>query len=630
VSRRRIVGPALALLLIVVVATVAEAAGIVGSRASGPRVGVVRVDQVGYTPEATKVAYLMSQRPVPHGRFDVLSSSGRRVMSGRAGPSTGSWNSRWRYVYTLDLSSVHAPGAYRVKVGAVHARSPLFRIASSRALYAPREAAAVRFFRAQRDGPAAAGGPLGRKPSHLSDRAATVYSQPSPAQLRRGTFAAAGGKADVSGGWFDAGDYLKFTSTASFADILMLLSERAHPGEVPGLAAEARVGTDWLMRMYDPAAGRLLYQVGYGDGSARTLGDHDLWRLPQRDDHLTGRSARLLRQRPVFAAGPAGAPISPNIAGRLAAAFGLCAQVYKTSDPAYAARCLHYGQAVYAQAQTTNVGPLLGSSPSAYYSEQSWTEDMGLGATELYLAAPPAQADTYLHDASQWAYAYGTGKGADEDSFNLYDVAALMDAELANALRAAGVTAPGTYRVAPADLLRDLHDQLTIGIGGMAHDPFALADPSRWADTVSHALGYAITARLYDHLAGGRTYEAFGQHQLDWALGTNPWGSSFVVGAGSVFPHCLQHEVANLSGSLNGRAPILAGATVGGPTGASGVRHLGAPDGYRRCPARGPDPFARFDGHRAAYRDDARSAATSEPTDDASALALLAFSLWRG
>jgi hypothetical protein len=164
----------------------------------------------------------------------------------------------------------------------------------------------------------------------------------------------------------------------------------------------------------------------------------------------------------------------------------------------------------------------------------------------------------------------------------------------------------------------------------MARDPFVLADPSRWADTVSHALGYAITARLYDRVAGGRTYEAYGQHQLDWALGTNAWGSSFVVGAGSVFPHCLQHQVANLSGSLNGRGSILAGATVGGPTGAADVRHLGAPDGYRRCPARGSGPFAQFDGHRAAYRDDARSAATSEPTDDASALALLAFSLWRG
>jgi endoglucanase len=627
---RRAACAAVALVLIVAVAAAAQAAGIAGSSAAGRGPGFVRVDQVGYTPEATKIAYLMSQRAVPRGRFDVLSSSGRRVMSGRAGPSTGSWSSRWRYVYRLDLSKVRVPGAYRVEVRAARARSPLFRIARAAALYAPREAAAVSFFRAQRDGAAAAGGPLGRQPSHLSDQAATVYSEPSPAQLLKAGFTPAGGQADVSGGWFDAGDYLKFTTTASFADIMLLLAERAHPGEVPGLAAEARVGTDWLMRMYDPSAGRLLYQVGYGDGSARTLGDHDVWRLPQRDDRLTSRSARLLSHRPTFVAGPAGAPISPNIAGRLAAAFGLCAQVYSSSDPPYAARCLRYGEAAYAQARTTNVGPLLGSSPGKYYSEQSWTDDMALGATELHLAASASQPDAYLRDASRWADAYASGNGADQDSLNLYDVAALTDSELANALGAAGVSPADTYPAGRAELLRDLHDQLTIGMGGTAHDPFALADPSRWADTASHALGYAITARLYDRLAGGRTYEAFGQHQLDWALGTNPWGSSFVVGAGSVFPHCVQHEVANLAGSLTGRGRILAGATVGGPTGTAGVRHLGAPDGYRRCPARGANPFAPFDGHGAAYRDDVRSAATSEPTDDASALALLAFSLWRG
>jgi endoglucanase len=609
------------------------AAAVAAPAAAAPR-GLIRVDQTGFAPAEGKQAYLMTTAAIRRARFSVVDAHGHTVLSGRVGQtSRGKWNAAYPTVYPIDLSALRRPGTYRITVaGDTTATSPTFRVRPAADLYGELVRAGVTFFQAQRDGRHVVRDVMNRRPAHLNDRAAAVYATPTfvtddviaDADLTR-----IGGPVDVEGGWSDAGDYLKFTTTASFADILLLLSERAHPGAVPGLAAEARVGTDWLMKMYDPAAGRLLYQVGYGDGSARTLGDHDLWRLPQRDDRLRSRSERLLSHRPAFTAGPAGAPISPNIAGRLAAAFGLCAQVYSASDPAYAARCLRYGEAVYAQARTTNTGPLLGSSPPAYYSEQSWTEDMGLGATELYLAAGPARADAYLHDASRWAYAYTTGKRADQDSLNLYDVAALMDAELASALRAAGVTAAGEYPVAPAFLLRDMHDQITVGSEGMARDPFALADPSRWADTVSHALGYAITARLYDRVTGGHTYEAFGQHQLDWALGTNAWGSSFVVGAGSVFPHCLQHQVANLAGSLSGRGRILAGATVGGPTGAAGVGHLGAPDGYRRCPARGSSPFAQFDGRGAAYRDDVRSAATSEPTDDASALALLAFSLWR-
>ena len=39
--------------------------------------------------------------------------------------------------------------------------------------------------------------------------------------------------------------------------------------------------------------------------------------------------------------------------------------------------------------------------------------------------------------------------------------------------------------------------------------------------------------------------------QRNWVLGDNAWGSSFIVGAGSTFPYCMQHQVANLAGSLN-------------------------------------------------------------------------------
>jgi endoglucanase len=61
-------------------------------------------------------------------------------------------------------------------------------------------------------------------------------------------------------------------------------------------------------------------------------------------------------------------------------------------------------------------------------------------------------------------------------------------------------------------------------------------------------------------------YRAFAQQQMDFALGANGWGSSFVVGAGSTFPHCMQSEIANLAGSLTGTGDIQAGATVNGPS----------------------------------------------------------------
>jgi len=39
-----------------------------------------------------------------------------------------------------------------------------------------------------------------------------------------------------------------------------------------------------------------------------------------------------------------------------------------------------------------------------------------------------------------------------------------------------------------------------------------------------------------------------------------------MVGEGSTFPDCMQHQVANLSGNLHGIGPALdAGAVVNGP-----------------------------------------------------------------
>jgi hypothetical protein len=60
-----------------------------------------------------------------------------------------------------------------------------------------------------------------------------------------------------------------------------------------------------------------------------------------------------------------------------------------------------------------------------------------------------------------------------------------------------------------------------------------------------------------------------------------------VIGEGSVFPRCPQHQVANLAGSLTGGRDVLVGAVVNGPNGAENFEDLGIPDGARACPVDG-------------------------------------------
>jgi endoglucanase len=133
-----------------------------------------------------------------------------------------------------------------------------------------------------------------------------------------------------------------------------------------------------------------------------------------------------------------------------------------------------------------------------------------------------------------------------------------------------------------------------------------------------------------------RSYDIYSQRWLANILGANAWGSSFIVGAGSTFPNCIQHQVANLAGALDGTSggtPILWGASVEGP--ASNATS-GVVDGMILCPANGTDTFKKFNGNdgtfeasqTAVYRDNMQSFSTTEPAIDLTATSFLMWS-WR-
>jgi endoglucanase len=83
----------------------------------------------------------------------------------------------------------------------------------------------------------------------------------------------------------------------------------------------------------------------------------------------------------------------------------------------------------------------------------------------------------------------------------------------------------------------------------------------------------------------------------------------------------MQHQVANIAGSLDGSPPILAGAAVEGP---NGVTYSGSLTGMRPCPPDGVDTFAPFDS-KAVYLDNVESFSTVEPAIDLTASSPLAF-----
>ena len=221
---------------------------------------------------------------------------------------------------------------------------------------------------------------------------------------------------DASGGWWDAGDYEKYVETTSYTAALMQIGIRDFPDQMGANArmnppapsgsisyagssgtgapssadftGEARFGIDWLMRMWDDKTQTLYYQVdntqdwdyyGEGDPSSASgncggtyvtpyclITEYDIWTLPQAADHFeqSGDSRPcdpyttfFICNRPVYLAGPAGSPISPNLAGRLAADFALCYQLNHSTNPSLANRCLKNAEDIFALADTSYADP---------------------------------------------------------------------------------------------------------------------------------------------------------------------------------------------------------------------------------------------------------------------------------
>jgi hypothetical protein len=620
----------------------------------GERSSVVRVDLVGYATGGVKVAFAMLPQRVASVAFTVTDGS-KIVFRGTSRDNVGSWNGNYRAIYQLTFSSLRSSGLYRIHLG--KAVSPTFQIASPQALYTQLVSNGVRYFTSERDGADVDPSVMNRRPANLTDETATVYAAPNYDSNDNllGTFHKIGGPVDVSGGWFDAGGgYERFAYTTSYTDALMLMAQRTllarvGPSVSATLGPEAQFGLEWLSKLWNPARKVMYIQVGIGNGSASTKqypngqiqGDYNFWFTPQSEDRLNvtkrgnpGPTAYYVKYRPVFEAAPPGKPVSPDLAGRFAADFALGAQLKAGGDPVGAAEELALARSVYADAQrlptgATGVGQLTTTFPHDYYPGTEWKSDMAWGATEIALAdeatgASDAQLHADLATAAKWTEAY-IAQGHSSDTFNLYDTGAVDEADLLKAMHTAG----GTAVIRPGALLSDMAAQLRTGQAAAKGDPFELGTQLGASDASPHAFGLYITNALYQEYSGSGQFQAFAQQQLNFALGANAWGSAFVVGAGSTFPHCMQSEIANLEGSLTGSAAksggvIQLGATTDGPSATANFSGLGSVAGMKACSAGNYGPF---NTPTASYEDNTVSWPSVEPANDYSAASLYAFAL---
>src|SRR5229473_2401815 len=233
----------------------------------------IRVNQVGYVGSSTKRAYLIASAAETGATFAVKNAAGTTVFSASVGTSLGAWGT-FTSVYALDFDSVTTAGTYTISVASpIAATSPAFKIDTAANLYATPLANALYYYETSRDGPNYIPNALRTAPGHVKDQSAKVYFTPTfNKKDNAGPLTPTGAIIDASGGWWDAGDYLKFVETHSYTVAMMLVGVRDFPNQLDAgssssnYTAEAQFGLDWSQKMWADGTKTLYYQVGVGSG----------------------------------------------------------------------------------------------------------------------------------------------------------------------------------------------------------------------------------------------------------------------------------------------------------------------------------------------------------------------------
>ena len=304
------------------------------------------------------------------------------VKEGKLVPSAAPGWGRFEHYYQLDFSSVVRPATYRVRLKKSGTVSSTFDISDQ--AYVGYTEDLLGFMRQQRCGY----NPFLDLVCHQRD-GRTFYG-PMPDS----TFV------DLSGGWHDAGDQLKYLITGSYATAHMLLAYELfpevfadrhnglgqnRPNGQPDVLDEARWGLEWIHKMH-PDTGQLFHQIADDR-------DHRGWKMPDDDMSEYGWGANSYRAA-YFANGqPQGlrefkskATGVANLAGRCAAANAIAYRIWNTEsgDPAFADRCLRKARSLY-QLGTSRKGYQQGNSYGApyRYTEDSWGGRHGMGGCRV-------------------------------------------------------------------------------------------------------------------------------------------------------------------------------------------------------------------------------------------------------
>jgi hypothetical protein len=329
----------------------------------------IRYNHAGYTPDRSKSLIVMSDASLAGAPWSI-SLNGTEVLAGTFGASLAGIgiHTPKAFNHRVDFSALDAVGTYVFNFASGTAELKIDEDPYS--FIIPQ---ILHHLRVERSGTSET---ALHQASHLGDSAAILYHISGSATNGEWAEVLPRQTIDMRGGWYDAGDYIKFTLTTAYTAYFLLRAYEANPGMFHKVYStsnrvdvldEAKHGLDYLMKTF-PSANEFIIQVSSGD-------DHRVgYRMPESDTRDGSREA--------FSA------ISKPHMGYTAAALALGARIFKAEGETALAQT--YGdkaEAIYnraLQADAMNSGAFERDPANDFYRDNSGRDNMALGAIELF------------------------------------------------------------------------------------------------------------------------------------------------------------------------------------------------------------------------------------------------------
>lgn len=380
---------------------------------------------------------------------------------------------------------------------------------------------------------------------------------------------------DLTGGYYDAGDNVKFNFPMAFAATMLSWGTLEHGKpmgpQLQNARAAIRWATDYLLKCATATPGKLY--VGVGDPNA----DHKCWERPEDMDTV----------RSIYSVSPSNP--GSDVAGETAAALAAASMVFRKVDPRYSKLLLRTAKKVFlfATQYRGSYGDSLGSAACPFYCSYSgYKDELVWGATWLLRATNDVAyfnfikslgandvPDVFSWDnkyAGAWVLLSRKSVLVNDKAFEPFRQQAenFMCKILPNSPSSTTQYTKGglMYKMSQSNL------QYVTSI------TFLLATYGKYMRATKHTFNCGamlVTPSALHNLA---------KKQVDYILGENPMQMSYMVGYGRNFPRRIHHRGSSLPsfashqqsfGCEGGFQPfyytsnpnpnVLTGAIVGGP-----------------------------------------------------------------